>query len=92
MSDPQIEFLENQNAQMQHQLEELGGYVKGVERLSNLRAWAVDRAVSIIQTNRSLSSTPTFDEVHDLAEQLALYAYGVEYQELVENAKKETVQ
>lgn len=87
MSDPQIEFLENQNAQMQHQLEELGGYVKSVERLSNLRAWAVDRAVSIIQTNRSLSTTPTFDEVKTLAESLALYAYGVEYEELVETAK-----
>ncbi len=86
-TEVQIEYLENQNAQLQHQLEELGGYVKGVERLSNLRAWAVDRAVSIIQANRSLAATPTFDEVHALAEQLALYAYGVEYEELVENAK-----
>lgn len=68
------------------QLEQLDAKIKAYEeaaekqdKLSNLRGWAVDRAINMTKTK---DTVVTFDQVKTLAEQLAHYTYGSDYAEL----------
>jgi len=87
-----VENLESQIEQAAEQLTSMNEYINGREKLSQLRAWAIDRAVSIYQINRSASSVPTFKEIHDLAEEIVTYANGQAYLDLVNAKQPETVQ
>ncbi len=86
-----VSNLEQQLEQAANQIKDMTEYVKGQERLSQLRAWAIDRAVSIYQINRSASSVPSFADIHALAEQIVTYANGQEYTDLV-NAQPPVIQ
>jgi len=87
-----VENLESQIEQAADQLKAMEEYINGREKLSQLRAWAIDRAVSIYQINRSASSVPSFKEIHDLAEEIVTYANGTAYTDLVNATPPETVQ
>ncbi len=90
----ELNSVTEKNQQLHEAYQDLASKVQDIEKLSNLRGWAVDRAVSVFQINRNADKSPSYEEVTDLAEKLALYAYGEEFSRIKEVAKKmgETIQ
>ncbi len=50
------------------------------DQLSKLKAWALDRALNLMQITKAETATP--QSVMEVAEQFALYTYGKDYKEL----------
>ncbi len=90
----ELNSVTEKNQKLHEAYEDLASKVQDIDRLSNLRAWGVDRAVSIYQINRTADKSPSYEEVVQLAEKLALYSYGEEFSRIREVAKKmgETIQ
>jgi hypothetical protein len=90
----ELESVTQKNQELREAYEDLISKVQDVEKLSNLRGWAVDRAISLNQISRNTDKIPTVGEIKAQAEELALYAYGEEFSRIKEVAKKmgETIQ
>lgn len=76
-----------ENAHLKTQLEAMNERLQGTERLSQLRAWAIDRAVSVFQLYGRADGNVTAEQVLDMAEKFSSYTNGDEVAKI-----KETVQ
>lgn len=73
------DHYEDQLVQMDKQITAYKEAAEQKDKLHNLRGWAIDRAISMLRGDNHVIS---FNEVRDVAEKLAHYAYGEEYQEM----------
>jgi hypothetical protein len=66
-----IAQLEQSNDQLRAKLEEMSEHYDSAEVKAKMKAWAVDRAISVLQTTKE--ETPTVEAVFAIANQLVAY-------------------
>ncbi len=90
------EHMQRQMDIMAEEMKALQDAMQNKDQLSKLRGWAIDRAIAIAQINKQATSAPSFQEIKDLSEELATYAYGDDYEILMKKPEPleitETVQ
>lgn len=69
-------YLEDLLSRANQRIEGLEEIIAKKDKLSQLRAWGIDRAVSIYQLKKDHAEIPSYEEITLLADKLANYAFG----------------